>query len=234
MSEIEESVDQAFDKLSEHIQNHGKPLAIEAAKNCELLLIWLSYLHSSKSQQHSLILLDRVKYATVEAAACISFGLIRPALGAMRLQLELLLAWSYFNDHLVEFRKADKKVEDFPLRATYLKYLHSYGEGFQKKLAILRANKTGNLDDPYGLLSIHVHATSPVAIPPVTSFKDLIGNYDRCEDLLTAQNEVAEYLSDVLTVWFFESWTDIPKAIQESVKKRLSAAQLKEVFSVSG
>lgn len=192
------------------------------------LLEWLSYLRTSIAKNTCDRLLDSVQATVIETIGSLSLGLARPAIFSIRAQLELLLAWVYFNDHPVEWAYFEKTGEDFPMRAQVLSYFRKNRARFSDRLKLLEKTKARTIDDPYAVLSIHVHTISqysPIKIGPLSS---LVQSADRIDECVRLQFSVAEYLYDILTSWYADKWQDFPTAITNSVRHRLSKAQLKD------
>jgi hypothetical protein len=136
------------------------------------------------------------------------------------------LAWVYFNDHQVEWQYVESKHEDFPLRAVNLKYMRSYAPRFADRFALLAKSKTRADEDPYGLLSIHVHATASTAAPAFGDLSTLVQNVATCDDCVKLQRDIAEYLTDVLAAWYADRWQDFPEQVKVALKSRLPGKAL--------
>jgi hypothetical protein len=122
------SSDQQVDDLLAAIQLHCKNGKGKYLDGClaatSLLMEWFGYIRSSISRQVADRLLDAAQATAIEAACCLSVALVRPAVFSIRAQLELTLAWIYFDDHPVEWRFFEKTGKDYPMRAPLIKYLH--------------------------------------------------------------------------------------------------------------
>jgi chromosome partitioning protein len=167
-----------------------------------------------------------VQATAIECAGCISLGLVRPAIFSIRSQLELLLAWIYFNDHEMEWLHVENFHEDYPMRASNLKYMRAYNVKFADRFALLAKSKNRKNEDPYGLLSTHVHGTSAAAAPAVKALSSLVQGDSACEDCIKLQGEIAEYLTDILSAWYADKWHDFPDKIKTSLQKRLQGNSL--------
>jgi hypothetical protein len=226
------SEDAQVDKLLASVTAHsskskGKYLA-DCISATSLLLTWISHLRTSISREVCDRLLDAAQATAIEAAGCVSLGLVRPAIFSIRSQLELILAWIYFNDHPVEWRQVENIREDYPMRASNLKYMRSYSARFQERFALLAKSKVRKNEDPYGLLSIHVHSTAVAAAPAIGDLASLVKPNNICEECIELQKEVAEYLTDVLAAWYAGHWHDFPDEIKAHLKKRLTTKLLPE------
>ena len=224
--------EEQVEKLRLAINNHCETNKAIYLTNCvtatDLLLRWIGYLRISISRNVADRLLDAAQATCIEVAGCLSVGLVRPAIFSIRSQLELLLAWIYFNDHPIEWRHVQSYLDDFPMRAVNLKYMRSYNPRFFERFTMLVKYKTRKNDDPYGLLSIHVHSTSPSAAPTIGELQTLVQNTTRCNECVELQKDVSEYLTDVFAAWYADRWHDFPTEITAKLKSRLTPNALKE------
>jgi hypothetical protein len=129
------------------------------------LMVWLSYLRSTISRKTADRLLDAVQATIIETAGCLSLGLVRPAIVSIRAQLELALAWIYFNDHPVEWARFEKNGRDYQLPAVAIRYLVNNSDRYLERFKLLAEKKRRTTEDPYGILSIHVHSNSHYSAP---------------------------------------------------------------------
>ena len=185
----------------------------------------------SFSQPETARLLKATHSTIIECAGCLSLGLVRPAIFAIRGQLELLLAWAYFNDHIVEFRFYEQHLGEFPTRSVFIKFFKNYSKKFDVRYQLLANKRIRADEDPYGLLSTHVHSASEHAAPKFGPLSSLVQASSDCNDCVKLQRDVAEYLTDVLAAWYCEKWQAFPLNIRKSLQSRLSAADLKKFCS---
>src|ERR1700676_2613843 len=95
----EDRVEELRLAINDHFAKHKANYLNNCIDATKLLLIWLGYLRSSVSRNVADRLLDATQATCIEVAGCLSNGFVRPAIFSIRSQLELLLAWVYFNDH---------------------------------------------------------------------------------------------------------------------------------------
>lgn len=222
-------------QLSTAVEGFAKT---HGAKYCEridqasgLLLAWLQYLQSSELTGVADDFIAGVKSALLEVAACTSLGLVRPALFSMRAQIDMALAWLYFKDHKVEWQLVCESGDGFKLKSDVLRYLDEHVDGFSARVAILKQARTRSQEDPYRLLSAHVHSQSSKAIPSVLDLKSAVGDSKLCDDCARLQFECSEYVSDILLSCFSSKWASLPGQIMDSTKSRLSGPQAKAFFA---
>ena len=192
------------------------------------LLVWLEYLSSSVSRKSADRLLDATQAAIIETAGCLSLGLVRPAIFSIRVQLELVLAWIYFNDHPIEWGRFETTGIDYQLPAAALKYLRNNSDRYHDRFEVLSKNRRRVNIDPYAILSIHVHSNSPYSAPTIGPLSALVRPEATCEECVGLQQEVVEFVTDVLASWYADKWHDLPSEIKSELRKRMTGAALKE------
>ena len=212
-----------------HIKREGFEILKSHERATGLTLAWVGYLRNAQTSGTANELVDGFQAALIETGGCLAIGLVRPALFSMRTQVDILLAWLYFKDHPVEWKHVELTGEKYHLVSEVLKYLRSYDRGFLQRLGLLRANRTKGEEDPYRLLSAHVHSQNSATIPPLVVVEDLVQPRARCLECVALQGEISEYLSDVLASCFVSQWADLPESITNSIKDRLGPGKLKEL-----
>lgn len=217
--------------VTTHSEEHGATIVGETVDACSILLLWLDYLQSSVSGGSADEFLDGTQGAIQETAGCLSLGLVRPAIFSIRAEVDLLLAWIYFNDHPVEWAFSKATHENYPLRAEVLKYLRNYNQNFNDRFQLLAKHKTRSTEDPYGLLSVHVHGSTTMAMPATGNLETLVKPEDACKECVQLQAEVSEYLTDVLAAWYADRWADFPPDIMKAIESRLNKKEKKEFFA---
>jgi hypothetical protein len=225
-------VEELSTRAEQHANAHGATLCVALEVAVGDLLLWLDYLETSESTGSANILLSSIKSAIREAAGCLSLGLVRPAIFAIRTQIDLLLAWLYFKDHPVEWGSVQSDGENFLLRKDVLEYLSRYYPLFKKRRGLLTQAKTRSLEDPYHVLSAHIHGKGAACVPSIDALSDMVIEIGVCNECVSLQSECAEYLSDILWALFAEKWKSVPVQLTTSIKNRLSNAQQNDFFPV--
>ena len=177
-------------------------------------------------------MLTACRSAQIEAASCLSLGLVRPAIFTIRLQFELFLAWLYFNDHPIEWATTKRGELDFPMRQQNISYLDRHDARFKARFALLSKYSSRSDKTPYKTLSNFVHGSTIDTMPDSYNPSTLVkadGAVDACVAL---QCDVSEYLSDVASSWLTSRWMDYPAINRADVEGRLAAGKLKEFCSV--
>ena len=215
--------------VASHIKREGRDILTRHERATWLTVAWLSYLRNAQARGTANRLLDGFHAALIETAGCLAVGLVRPALFSMRAQVDILFAWLYFKDHPVEWDHVELTGEKYHLVSEVLKYLRTYDKRFQERLGLLRAKRAEGEEDPYRLLSAHVHGQNSATMPPLVRLEKLVQPRARCLECVALQEEISEYLSDVLASYFVSQWTDLPEAITKSIKDRLGVKKLKKL-----
>ena len=211
------------------IEGHGSEMLARHEEATRLTVAWLGYLRGAQRNGVADELLDGFQAALIEAAGCLVMGLVRPALFSMRAQVDIVLAWLYYKDHRVEWEHVEATGERYHLVSEVLKYLKTYSGRFQGRLELLRKQRSRGGAEPYRLLSAHVHSQNSATIPPLVGIEDLVQTEARCRECVTLQEEISEYVSDILVSCFVGQWADLPESIRVAVEARLGQAKLKEL-----
>lgn len=201
----------------------------EIDRQSKLFLEWVPYLNSLKTGVAD-ELLDGAVSSLREVAACSGLGLVRPALLAMRTEIDLILSWLYFKDHIVEWEFVNATGDGFKLKKEILDYLAKYCSEFGARYGILKDTMTRTEVDPYRLLSAHIHSQSLSTLPMIDELKDVVRGSDFVDDLPKLAHEVDEYISDTLFSLFASSWTQIPVPLISSLDSRFKSKIQKKTF----
>ena len=97
--ELGDNVASFVEVASKHGERSGLDLARRMQTEAAVLLDWLSYLRDSEATGVADTLLNGTQGAIGEAVACLTFGLVRPALSSLRAEIDMILGWLYFKDH---------------------------------------------------------------------------------------------------------------------------------------
>ena len=169
--------------MSKDVEVALKELAASTSDNCLKLgsahvagmqvaaqpfLLWLDYLEKSHLTGHANVLVAGARSAINEGAACLSLGLVRPAIMSIRLQIDLALAWVYFKDHHVEWGRVQATGDGFKTKKELLDYFKDHA-GFGIRFGLLKECATRVELEPYRLLSAHIHAQSEYVVPNVAT-----------------------------------------------------------------
>lgn len=226
------ATDQLTDLLT-HVKEFGQQHGIEVLNGINhqsaLFLSWLPYLNNAKTRVAD-ELLDGAVSSLREAAACAALGLVRPALLAMRTEIDLILGWLYFKDHSVEWEYVNLTGDGFKLKKEILDYLAKYYTGFGSRNGTLKEIMTRKEQDPYRLLSAHVHSQNIKTLPLIDTLKEVVGSKNTANELIELSHEVDEYISDILFSVFMAGWAQFPRNLLDSLEPRFKTRTQKQVF----
>lgn len=215
-------IDKLLEAVSVFGRSEGVRLSKEIESNALLLIRWIEFLNGSKKTQCADELLDGVICAVRETAACLSMGLVRPALFSLRAQIDLVLTWLYFKDHPVEWRNVNQSGEGFKLKTEILKYLMEMYPGFGARFGLLKQTKNRKEEDPYRLLSAHIHAQTTAVVPNVVDLSDAVASAATASECAEIESEVCEYLHDILTCVYLEDHYKFSSEVIDNIMGRLA------------
>lgn len=204
---------------------------IQRAEDASLpQILWLEH-----SRAHALTgvadeLIDGALSAIRESAVCIALGLVRPALGAMRVQIDLSLGWLYFRKHELEWNRVQTSGEGFKLKSDVIKYLEEHLPEFKFRSGLLKKRRTRQIEDPYRLLSAHIHAQSLNTLPVMIKPESIVGSVESQQQAIQMLSECSEYVSDLYWSCFGGQWYGLPEALRAPLESRLIAPQERSSF----
>ena len=221
-----------LNKINEHALDVGDAYLQEIHDSTALLRAWLEYLAAYEASGNADVLLSGVSSAIMEAAACLTIGFGRVALGPMRGQIDLVLSWLYFKDHPIEWSRLESHGDGYMQRAELVKYLNEkLSSGFGTRFAELKRASRRNIEDPFSILSAHMHRQSSATVASVASCAEAVSDKAVCDDVVILQQCTSEYLNDVLLSCFGKNWAVLPSIVIADARARLSAAQQAIVFA---
>jgi hypothetical protein len=194
------------------------------------LLEWLEFLQASEVTGCCDEQLAALRASLVETCGCLTLGLVRPTLFSLRSQIDIAFAWLYFKDHPIEWNTVITYGEGFLLKKEIFDYLENNFRGFKLRFQVLLKHKKRTSEDPYRLLSAHIHSQGMSTMPTYEHLEALVGGESLFLDCLELQKEVAEYIGDIFLSIFSHKWASLPDGIMLSAKQRLSGTDLGDVF----
>jgi hypothetical protein len=214
----------------ENCANRGRDVVSKGEEACKPLVLWLQYLRANHSTGTADSLLEATACAAREAIACLALGLVRPALASLRAQIDMCLAWLYFKDHPVEWQRVQDTGDGFQLKSDVLKYLTETVQKHKSRSGLLRDCKTRQLDDPFRLLSAHIHGQSEMTLPAVNELKDIVATPAAQNDVLRLQAECSEFINDLFWSVFADRWASIPIELQRMLDARFKSSAQRAAF----
>ncbi len=198
---------------------------------CSALLKWVAYLKRSEQTGCCDEMVSGLHTAAVEVAGFVAVGFVRPALFSLRGQIDMAVGWLYYKDHPVEWQYVVETGEGFLSKGEVFLYLNKYKENFSSRLGLLNKHKIRNTDDPYRLLSAHIHHQSSLVIPKFLKLESMVYPEKRCAEAIKLQAEVTEFISDIYVAYFGSKWASLPDSIISSVKARVPANNHPTLFA---
>ncbi len=230
-SEYKTQVDSLVSSIQGHVSGPAVDLGIQHHSALLLVLHWVDYLKKSQLTGCCDDILDGIRATSVEASGCIALGLVRPAMFALRAQIDATLAWLYFKDHPVEWDFLLRTGEGFKARGEIVDYLVKFVDKYPTRFSVLNSHRSRSVEQPYRLLSAHIHGQSTLVIPTFQNLAAMVYPEERCIEAVKLQAEVSEYISDVLLACFANKWTALPNEIINSAKSRVPASKQAQLFS---
>jgi hypothetical protein len=227
----QKQVDSLLSAIQTHVMKTGIDLGIEHHTALATTLHWIDYLKTSELTGCCDDVLDGLRATAVEASGCIALGLIRPALFALRAQIDATVAWLYFKDHPLEWDFLLRTGDGFKSRSETIEFFNRYVERFATRFQILAASRTREVEQPYKLLSAHIHGQSVLVIPTFQNLAAMVYSKEHCEQAVKLQTEVAEYINDILLAYFASKWPSLPDNILLAAKSRVPSDKHAALFS---
>lgn len=209
---------------------HGNPLGERCGANSQRLIEWVHWYRTKRKAEWCKDLLSGVEASIREAAGCVALGLGRAAILAIRTEIDLLLAYTYFHEHPAEWRRVCQTGDGFKLKAELIRYHADFTPGFGTRRDVLEIAAPPSLDDVYRKLSAHVHGQSTYSIPKISELKDLVWPEKAMEEVVEMQAQAAKALNFFLLAVHGHELTEIPQPFIDDAKNVLSAKQEKVFF----
>ena len=208
----------------------GVDLCRRIQTDTEVFLDWLNHLRKSEATGVADALLDGAQGAIVETAGCLALGLVRSALSSLRSEIDMALSWLYFKDHKVEWDRLRDTGRGFQTKAQVLKYAEDHWPMFKTRFKLLEQQKNRGEHDPYRLLSAHIHGQTDFTTPRVGPLVELVAEARLCDECVTLQRDVTEYVCDVLLAVYGDRWASLPDTVRAGFESRLDAGQRRAFF----
>src|SRR5438552_1438660 len=105
------------------IDSNGASRVVQCHNACLTLLHWIKHLRKSETTGCCDEMLLGLQAAAVEVAGYLALGLVRPAIFAMRGEIDLALAWLFYRGHPVEWQHVLHTGEGFKLKGDIFDFL---------------------------------------------------------------------------------------------------------------
>lgn len=218
-------MDNQLTELARQLSSNCGPDGVALVQKAEFaslpLMLWLDHVKAHKLTGVADELIDGCLSAIRESAVCIALGLVRPALSAMRVQIDLSLGWLYFRKHELEWSRIQSSGDGFKLKTDVLKHLEDHIPAFKYRCLLLKKRRTRRTEDPYRLLSAHIHAQSVHTLPVVITPESIIGSTASQHEAVEVLSECSEYISDLYWGCFGDQWFGLPENLRAPLEERL-------------
>jgi hypothetical protein len=229
---IAEGLAELSNAVSKNCRDRGIAIVTSGEAACKFMMLWMHYLRAGRLTGVADSLIEGTVSAIHEGIACVALGLARPSLNSLRLQIDLSLAWLYFKDHPVEWQRVQDTGDGFRLKFELMKYFGETSARYNERFGILRSIRKRAIEDPYRLLSAHLHGQNESVLPQVKEPVDIVATPHAQDEVLKLQLECSEYLSDVFWSLFADSWASIPSELKATLEVRFkTSAQRAQFFS---
>lgn len=195
-----------------------------------LLTNWINYLDRNFKTGVADELLKAVASCMRECAAYISLGLVKPIIFNCRTIIDLSLAWLYFKDHKIEWDFLNERGDGYKLKKELLDYIVKMNAPYARRIGILNATQTRQVNDTYRLLSAHIHAQSTHVLPVIDGIDEIVSAESICQEVICLAFETSEYITDVFLALYASEWHSLPEDIKKSLNERLKTEKQKEEF----
>ncbi len=231
MTTVDGQRTQLFAAISD--RGNAASLADRTAGATQEVALWIQYFRATSNDRCGAELLAGAHAATLETVGYVELGLARAAIAAIRLQLELLLSYTYFRDHPAEWAKVGRTGDGFMLFSALDAYFRSVGKNVVSRLDLAEKHGKSGLRRTYRLLSAHVHAQSPLTLPKGGELPSLIAPEKTLNEVIDLERQAGEALSNYLVALLAESWPDLPAPIVQRVRKMLPKERRDSFFATS-
>lgn len=229
-----DTIDTQFKLLVDNITNQDLTSSTErmekATKACKELLVWIDFLKGLFPNCCCPELLNGAKSAILESVAYIGLGLNRAAIGAIRIEIDLLLGYTFFYNHPQEWDLVNKTGDGFMLRFAIDKHHEKHRKNFTNNFRMIENSEGTTLTSLYRILSAHIHGQSPLTVPQAGKFTELIASDSFLESLIELQLKVSRSVSNYLAAVFLAEEINPPLDIEKRIKEQLTRPQRKLIF----
>jgi hypothetical protein len=206
------------DRVMNALSTFGEDTLASFTGAAQPLVLWID--HFERSGSGCEVLLSALRGVIAEACACATMSLVRPALSLLRSEIDVALAWLYYSEHPREWRVTNASDSGFKLKKELLQVFETIDPCFKRRFGLLKQVMKRKIDDPYRLLSAHVHLQSEVVLPTMTSLADIV-QPGLTTQVVELQSEVTEYISDLFFAMYAGDWVALPTELTTTLQERM-------------
>lgn len=229
MTQIIDQCNDTLTNISNSFHSHSIDLARIAETESNELIQWLSYLRSTNSGT-AIELLDGTRSALIEVIGYIALSLGRASIQAIRTEIDLILSYTYFQDHPKEWGNLASSGNGFMLKSEVVTYHKNIDKGFGQRLTIIEEVSNISLDNIYRTLSAHIHGQSPFTMPKSNLVKDLLFSKELMTSVVLLQKHTIVMLSNFLLALYSNRWPELPQCVVQRVRPLLNSKQVPLFF----
>ena len=230
MTFIKDQTDELLKALKQSSDHLVPSLGEEISEAGAQTLSWINYLRSIHNNRSAEELLNGTESALIETCAYCYLGLGRAAIAAIRTQVDLLLCYTFFRDHPVEWNYLQTNGDGYRLFSDVLKYHGEYNKNFKKRHDIINKIINPNLKELYRIMSAHIHAQSKLTIPTFDKMADLVLDEDNIQSIKELQQKTSIAMSGLLLAIYGNNWADIDPELYKPIRKLMTSKQASEFF----
>jgi hypothetical protein len=231
MTPLENQIKSLLEAVEAYSTGHGGDQSRAALAATDELRLWLHYFATHHPSVCARELLAGARAAILESIGCISLGIGRGAISAIRLQIDLLLGFTFFSDHPKEWERVEQTGDGFMLKSDIHKYLDEMTPGFKNRLQMIESSSGLSLSEIYRVLSAHIHGQSPYTMPHHGKLEELVLSVETLDSIVELQRRSTLATSNYLTAVYAPQWTALPPEVVKRVRESLSEKQ-KPLFFV--
>ena len=195
------------------------------------LAAWVIHFRSISATGTALELLSGAQAAALETVAYVYCGLGRAAVTAIRLQMELVLGYTYFKDHVAEWEKVKRTGDGYMLFSAVENYHREMDRTLPSRLTMIDQRCPPTLKRLHRILSAHVHGQSPYTLPSIGPLESMALSSELMRSVVEMQRQSMDALTSFLVAVYANKWPQLPQQFVSRVSRALTPKQRPQFFS---
>lgn len=221
MSNLASEIPEAIQRIQAHARDGGQRRGEAVCEAVAETLVWLRHFDTDRESGSGIELVEGARAFVLETVAYISMGLGKAAISAMRGQIDLVLAYTYFCHHSQEWEHLARTGDGFQLRSAIYRYHIERSVGFKRRISMIENKSSHSLKKMYHILSAHIHGQTRMTIPQTRSLLEVVASDKYMDSLVELQRAVSISLSNFLVAVYAEEWSELPSIVVQRVKGEL-------------
>jgi len=207
-------------RLQASLRTSGASTEADFLAAAKPIVLWADFLERAEIGACPMVL-HALRSVIAEACACAAMGLARPTLTVLRAEIDVALVWIYYSEHPREWRNINVSSDGFKLKSELLRTFEGIEPAFKRRFSILKLQKTRTEDDPYRLLSAHVHLQNESVFPSMSCLADVVQPQLNVQ-IVALQAEVSEYINDLFFSMYAGDWVALPAELTLPLRARMA------------